>query len=257
MKRITRAALALAVGALAALATPAVAAQATVPTLSGSASCAADGWKATFTFVNKHPYRTAIITDVDGDLDPAVPLAVAPAGGTVSDTTGVLAGKSAWLHVRYYLDDIKATPPAPDQATSPADVESLTLKPGKPGGEESHDQKWLKVKVNRCSCPTATPTTTPPTTQPTATPTTTRPTQPTTSPTTTAVPTTQPPTTDVPDSPPTTTPPVIIGGAAGGSDSLPLTGAPVAYAVGGGSILLAAGIALVLLLRRRRTTFSA
>lgn len=234
---MTRLIRAIATAALLLLVACPAAAHATTPvkpeaTLSGTAQCAAGGWTATFTFTN--PSRlTAVIVDVDGDLDPAVPITVAP-GATISDTTSVLTGRRAELSVEYRWERDERDASQPLTRTG--------------GGQHTKTHK-VRATVHRCACPTATPTATP-TVTPTATPTPT----PTVTPTVTAVPTTVPPTTTRPtqESPP---PPVDQPGTGGG---LPLTGAPVGGIVAGGVSLLAAGIvALVAVRRRRRTTFSA
>ena len=248
MRRITRGLAALALGAFAAL-VPAAAHATITPSpaaeLTGTAVCVEGGWKATFTFTNKHLTQSAVITAVTGDLDPAVPVTVKP-GGSVTDTTAVLSAPVAQVWVTYHWQQQDAVL-------------------SKDGGPRPPQDKHLHELVKRCKCPKPTPTTTPPTTAPTTTPPTTAPTTtpttvpPTTAPTTTpptSRPTTVPPTTTVP-SPTHTDPPLQGPASGGGSGSLPLTGAPVAFTVGGGALLLSAGVAVMVVLRRRRTTFSA
>lgn len=258
LNRIYRAALALAVGALAALA-PTATATATTPTkatLTGSAACVPGGWQATFTFTNPSRTRTAVITDVDGALDPAVPIRVAP-GTQVSDKTGVLTGRSAWLVVEYRWDEPTPSPtvttPTPTATVVPPGLPAapLTADRKKP---HSGDAKTAKVRavVFRCSCPTSSPTASPSVT-PTVSPSVSvsPSTIPTVSPTPSRTPTTSPTTSPSP----TATVPPLDGPASGGA--LPLTGAPVAYAAAGGGLLLAAGVVLLVVLRRRRTSFTA
>lgn len=212
------------------------------PSLSGVAKCVDGGWTATFTFTN--PTRlTAVIVDVEGDLDPAVPLTVAP-GASITDTTSVLTGRRAVLSVEYRWERDERP------------VSEALTRTG--GGEHTKTHK-LRATVHRCACPTTSPTATP-TATPTVTPTTTPTATPTVTPTSTTPPPTVTPTTAPPPSttPPTTPDDPPAGDQPGTGGGLPLTGAPVGGIVAGGAALLAVGIvALVAVRRRRGTTFSA
>lgn len=261
MNRITRVLAALAVGAFAALA-PAAAAQATSD-LTGKAVCVDGGWQAQFTFTNHHPTYTAVIEKVTGAVSPAVPVRVAP-GASVTEKTGTLSTRGAYLAVGYRWDKplVKAEPPvvSTPPTISPAPTDPADTDKSAVARTQTHpktDLVWVKAHVSRCKCPKPTVTPSSPSTKP--------PTSPSTPPTT-AVPTTPPPSSpSVPpevepseDTPPTATAPPQQGpGSGGGSGSLPLTGAPVAFSVAGGAALLLAGVGTVWLVRRRRTSFSA
>lgn len=275
MTRLTRVLASVAVGAFAAL-VPVAAVQATTPpsftpaaTLTGKATCVDGGWSAAFTFTNPHPDHTAVIVDVAGVLDPAVPIRVAP-GTSITKTTPALTGPRVFLAVGYRYESNRPVspgqPPVPPPVNPGNPVPPVAVPPGQPPVPGTAVPKgnpapvtttltrtklrWVKAVVSRCWCPKPTAT---PTTSPTASP------SPTvTVPPVVVTPTTRPtvtPTATEPEPEPTTTttPPPVIGAA----PSLPLTGAPVAFAVGGGALLVAVGVAVVALVRRRRTSFSA
>jgi hypothetical protein len=273
---------ALSVGAFAAL-TPAAPAAATgkpAPraTLTGSADCTADGWRATWTFTNGSSRRTAVLTDVSGALNPVVPISVQPGDSLTLTTDLPRSRQHARLRVVFHWERATptatptmttpppTTPPTPPPTTTPPSTPPSSSPPpdeepppiGEIAGEVAADaaagtlrvltddkSHRLSLKVWQCHCPPPTTTSPPTTTAPPTTPPTTPPSTP---------PSSSVPSSGVPTEPTETAPPPPFDNTSG---NLPLTGAPAGLIALGGLALLAAGVIAAVTMRHRRTRFTA
>lgn len=232
MRNWKRGLAALFVGALAAFA-PATAAQATETKLTGKASdCAPAGWTATWTFTNKSVVKVSVDaarSSVDAALVPSKSMPVVLGNGESITFTSTVPVKqrSATLVVEFRHEGHRAGPwglteTAREKITTCCKEDEPTIPPSGMPSEE----------------PTTPPSggpSNPPSQEPSE-----EPSSPGSS--------TPPPAGDDDEQPPADG----SGGGTSSGEQLPLTGAPVAGAVGVGVLLLVAGGVALLAVRRRR-----
>ncbi len=226
MRKITRGVVALLVGALAAFA-PAAAASATEVSLTGKASdCTPRGWTASWTFTNKSrvPVKVESLgSSVDADITISKPMPVLLNDGEAVTFTTLVPTRQATAALRV----------------------DFRHKLAHSFSELKSEREWVKTC---CKVPGDNPTSPGPSGSPSA-----EPSGPPSSGSPSKPPESTPPSSQAPSSPPPAgddeQPPAD---GSGGGDTLPLTGAPVAGAVGVGAVLLIGGLVAVLAVRRRR-----